>query len=304
MRSVFDSLSALPAASVLAVGTFDGVHLGHQKLLAEMLRFAQHSKREPWILSFEGSPKLDAISNRIYDLELQTHYLLEQGGTLIRQLFTPAFKQLSAEKFIEQLQGAEIFCGEDWRFGQGAQGNVTFLRHKGLTPQVIPYVVYDGERISSTRIRAALTAGEMALAAAMLGRPWKFCGKVCHGRGLAGKTFGVPTLNVPYRGRAGEHLVPLAKGVYHGWAEVVGKDLQPVCYRALINFGTAPSVKGLQEPIFEVHLLEANGDFYDCEVSLSIDQPLVRAERKFDSLSALHEQILDDLALCRERGRA
>jgi riboflavin kinase/FMN adenylyltransferase len=302
MNAVFDSLSALPKATALAVGAFDGVHLGHQAILAGMRAFANASGREAWMLSFDGSPRGEAPA-RIYDVALQTQYLLEQGGALIRQSFTPAFTHLSAADFVAQLNGAEIFCGEDWRFGEGAQGDVAFLQTHQLTPHVMPYVLYAGERISSTRIRAALMAGQMDHVRAMLGRSWEFCGTVCHGRGLAGKTFGVPTLNLPYRGRAGERLVPLAKGVYHGVAEVKCADEAPLQSRALVNFGTAPSVKGLDEPLFEVHLLEGAGDFYGCEVTLRIEQPLVRSERKFASLEALHAQILADLALCREGKR-
>jgi riboflavin kinase/FMN adenylyltransferase len=286
-------------ATALAVGTFDGVHLGHQAILTGMRAFAKTSGRAPWVLSFEGTPCGEEPA-RIYDVALQTHYLLEQGGTLIRQPFTNEFKRLSAADFVTLLKGAEIFCGEDWRFGEGAQGDVAFLQAQGLVPHVMPYVLHDGERISSTRIRAAMMAGKMDQATVMLGRTWEFCGTVCHGRGLAGKTFGVPTLNLPYRGRAGERLVPLAKGVYHGWAEVKRADKMLLQCKALMNFGTAPSVKGLEEPLFEVHLLDASGDFYDCEVTLRIGQPLVRAERKFTSLEALHAQILEDLARCQE----
>lgn len=299
MNAVFDSLAALPEATALAVGTFDGVHLGHQAILAGMRAFASASGREAWVLSFEGAPRGE-VPARIYDAALQTHYLLEQGGALIRQAFTPAFTHLSAADFVTQLNGAEIFCGEDWRFGAGAQGDVAFLQARGIAPHVMPYVLHEAERISSTRIRAALMAGEMDQAKAMLGRTWEFHGTVCHGRGLAGKTFGVPTLNLPYRGRAGERLVPLAKGVYYGSAEVKRLGEKPLTCHALVNFGTAPSVKGLDEPLFEVHLLETSGDFYGCEVALRIEKPLVRAERKFASLVALQEQILTDLALCRE----
>lgn len=302
---VYTSLSSLPAATALAVGTFDGVHVGHCAIFSEMLEFARQSGRTPWVLSFEGMPYGLAKSGdgpaRIYDVELQTRYLLAQGATLIRQTFTPDFTNLTAESFLEQLKGAEIFCGEDWRFGKGAQGDVAFLRKCQIPVHVIPYALYEGERVSSTRIRAALMAGLMDKASAMLGRVWEFCGTVCHGRGLAGKTFGVPTLNLPYCGRLGERLVPLAHGVYHGEADVKGAGKGSQTFKALINFGTAPSVKGLKEPLFEVHLLDANDDFYGCEVTLRIAQPCVRVERKFESLSALQAQIAEDLALCRER---
>lgn len=303
VTKVYHSLADLPPSTALAVGNFDGVHQGHQAILARMLTFAKQTERAPWILSFEGSPKggldITTAPERIYDLETQTRYLLETGATLIRQPFTSAFSNLTATDFLTQLNGAEIFCGEDWRFGKGAQGNVAFLTESGAPAHVVPYILYEDARISSTRIRAALADGAMDLAAAMLGRVWEFTGVVQHGRGLAGKTFGVPTLNVPYRGRAGERLVALAHGVYHGIAEVQRANGIET-FKALINFGIAPSVKGLAEPLFEVHLLDAHGDFYDCEVTLRIAKARIRAERKFDSLEALHAQILEDLAYCRE----
>lgn len=304
----FDSLDALPPATALAVGTFDGVHRGHQAILQQMLSVAHDTGKAPWVLTFEGAPTLSASSNpapaRIYDAALQTHYLLESGATLIRQPFTSAFSAISAADFLTRLKGAEVFCGDDWRFGKGAQGDIAFLKEHKIATHVVPYAQYKGERISSTRIRAALTAGAMDDATAMLGRPWAFCGVVQHGRALAGKTFGVPTLNLPYQGRAGEMLVPLAHGVYHGTATIHQANGVPKTYQALINFGTAPSIKGLEHPLFEVHLLDVSDDFYGCTVTLQIEKPRVRAERKFESLTALHAQILEDLAFCRENNRS
>lgn len=305
MQSVFDSLSALPPAAALAVGTFDGVHLGHQAILTEMLTFARRTARAPWVLSFEGSPaaflRPDAAPTQIYDVALQTQYLLDSGATLIRLPFTRAVAEVSATAFLAQLKGAAVFCGEDWRFGKGAEGCVSFLEAQGMSPHVVPYTCYDGQRISSTRIRAALTEGAMDAASAMLGRPWEFHGVVQHGRALAGKTFGVPTLNVPYRGRSGECLTPLARGVYHGTAQVTDRKGRQCTYPALMNFGIAPSVKGLSAPLFEVHLLDAVGDFYDTEVTLFLDTPRVREERKFESLEVLRAQIVADMACFRER---
>lgn len=304
VTKVYHSLADLPPSTALAVGNFDGVHQGHQAILARMLTFAKQTGRAPWILSFEGSPKggldITTAPERIYDLETQTRYLLETGATLIRQPFTSAFSNLTATDFLTQLNGAEIFCGEDWRFGKGAQGNVAFLTESGAPAHVVPYILYEDARISSTRIRAALADGAMDLAAAMLGRVWEFTGVVQHGRGLAGKTFGVPTLNLPYCGSAGERLVTLAHGVYHGVATVKRIDGNVETFNALINFGTAPSVKGLTEPLFEVHLLDACGDFYGCEVTLRIAKARIRSELKFDSLTSLQAQILEDLAHCRE----
>ena len=134
----------------------------------------------------------------------------------------------------------------------------------------------------------------VADAAAMLGRPWSFTGTVVRGRGLAGPSLGVPTANIPYRGRGGERMAPLAHGVYRAVAQVGGRR-----WPALLNFGTAPSVKGLAEPLFEAHLLGASGDLYGAEITLSLSEPRLRPERAFPTLEALRAQIRADLEACR-----
>lgn len=300
---VFSSLDALPPETALAVGTFDGVHRGHQAILKAMTAYAHATQRESWVLSFEGKPSTflnpETDKGAIYDADLQTAYLQRVGARLIRQPFDGAFAARSAEDFVQALRRAVVFCGEDWRFGKGAVGDIAFLRERGVEVHVIPYVIEAEERISSTRIRQAITEGAMDLAAAMLGRPWEFVGEVQHGRALAGKTFGVPTLNIPYKGRKGERLTPLAYGVYCGEAEVLRPDGSSLIAPALMNFGVAPSIKNVPEPLFEVHLLDVTGDFYGAKVTLRLAHPCVRKEQKFASLDALRAQILQDLAVCR-----
>lgn len=301
--AVYHSLDLLPPNTALAVGTFDGVHRGHQAILTTMAAYAQATQRAPWVLSFEGKPsaflKPECDKGAIYDADLQTAYLQTMGASLIRQPFNATFAARSAEDFLQALRNAVIFCGEDWRFGKGAVGDIAFLRERGVEVHVVPYVIEAGERISSTRIRQAITDGAMDLAATMLGRPWEFVGVVQHGRALAGKTFGVPTLNIPYKGRHGERLTPLAYGVYCGEAEVCQADGSTLVAPALMNFGVAPSIKNDPEPLFEVHLLDVSGDFYGATVTLRLTHPCLRREQRFASLEALRAQIHADLAVCR-----
>ena len=295
-----DPLCALPPDAVLAVGAFDGLHLGHQTLIADTLALARAESRPPAILTFTGSPRalLDPLHapGALFDRRAAQARLhdLAPDATLIFQPFTPAFAAIPAEVFARRLRGATVFCGEDWRFGARAEGTPERLRAWGHDVRVVPYAQWRGARISSTRIRADLAEGRPDAAAAMLGRPWAFTGRVVRGRGLAGPTFGVPTLNVPYVGRDGERMAPLAHGVYRAVAQI-GRDRWP----ALLNFGVAPSVKGLAAPLFEAHLIGASGDFYGAEVTLRLADARLRPERKFPSLDALRAQIQADLAACR-----
>lgn len=291
------ALAALPPRAAVAVGSFDGVHLGHQALLRAMLSFAETSGRPACVLTFEGSPRdfLDPAHAPGYILtpECQVNTLLaftKGKATLMRLRFDAALAAMSAADFADRLHGAALFCGEDWRFGKGAEGSPGFLRACGFDVHVIPYAQWAGSRISSTRVRAALTEGRMDAVAAMLGAPWQFTGRVTHGRGLAGPTFGVPTLNLPYD----TSMVPPARGVYRAYASLSNRGMWP----ALVNFGTAPSVKGEPAPLFEAHLIGASGDFYGATASLFFDTPLLRPERHFSSLDALRAQIHADLAAC------
>ena len=295
-----EPLDALPPGAAVAVGTFDGVHLGHRALLREMAAFAAAAGRPAWVLTFAGSPLAFLDPARQPGLLMDREAILRQlrlcvpGAHVIVQPFDAAFAALPAEAFARLLRGASVFCGEDWRFGAGAEGTPGFLRGRGLDVHVVPYARWEGGRISSTRVRAALAEGRLDAAAAMLGRPWAFTGRVVRGRGLAGPTFGVPTANLAYAGRAGERMAPLARGVYR--AEAI---LHEVSWPALVNFGVAPSVKGEPEPLFEAHLLGAGLDLYGANLTLSFDSPRVRPERRFPTPDALRAQIRADLEACR-----
>ncbi len=306
-RPVATSLAALPPHAALAVGTFDGVHCGHRALIGQMLAFAEAHQRPPCILTFTNSPLsyLDPANapGAIYDeprLLGQLQSLLpEPEGQLIALTFDAELAALSADAFAEALRSATIFCGEDWRFGRGAAGTPGYLAELGFEVRRVPYARSAGERISSTRLRAAMEQGAMDAVAAMLGTPWAFTGTVVYGRGLAGKTFGVPTLNIPYVGAGGTKMAPLARGVYTARAELSLRDGTLVTSRALVNFGVAPSIKGEPEPLFEAHLLDATGDFYGATATLVFETPRRRAEQKFPTLEALKAQIQADLAACR-----
>ncbi len=293
MSALLTSLSELPPHAVVAMGTFDGLHLGHQKILDAMLYFAVENDRPACVITFGSSPAhfFDPLHapGYICDPFVQQNQIIFFTHALSNLLVLPfdaTLAEMSAETFAQRLHGCTVFCGEDWRFGKNAEGKPSDLPDV----HIIPYAEYKGARISSTRIREAMAQGQMDEVAAMLGAPWTFVGMVQRGRGLAGKTFGVPTLNIPYIGTVDERMAPIAHGVYKATAEIDGER-----YDALLNLGTAPTVKGEAQPLFEVHLLNASGDYYSSYVTLRINSPRLRAEQKFDSLDALKAQIHADL---------
>ncbi len=295
-----DMLEALPPRAVVAVGTFDGLHLGHRALLRAAAAHALAAGRPFCVLTFTGSPLALLDPAHMPGLILDRAALRAAlraafpGAARLFQPFDPAFAAMPAEIFADALRGATVFCGEDWRFGAGARGDAAFLRSRGLEAYVVPYALWRGERVSSSRIRQALAAGRLDDASAMMGRPWAFRGTVVHGRGLAGPRLGVPTANLRFRGRDGERLAPLARGVYRATAH-----LHEIAWPALVNFGVAPSLKGEPEPLLEAHLIGAAGDLYGATLTLTIDTPLLRPERRFPDVAALRAQIHADLAALR-----
>lgn len=310
MEQWFYRLEDLPPGAVLVAGTFDGVHLGHEAIFAAARAEAAKRGQKPWIFSFLGHPAQilhpEAVPGALQDEAMQLWSLHREGAHhLMLEPFTRDFAELSAAAFAERLRGATLFCGEDWRFGKGAEGSADFLRARGFDVRVIPYAVYKGQRISSTRIREALQAGQMHDVAQMLGRPWCYCGPIVHGRGLAGKSFGVPTCNIPYVAQGAQPLAPLGYGVYAATATLLPPSGATETYPAVVNFGVAPTIKDDPLPQFEAHLFGAYGDYYGSMVQLSFAHDRLRPEQSFASIDALKQQIvLDARACCQQLGVA
>ncbi len=297
-----NSLDRLPASSALAVGTFDGVHVGHQALIRAMRDFAESTHRTPCILTFSNSPNALLAPNRVPGRILQEQAFLRElsallpDGTLLCVPFDHALADLSAQDFANRLRGTTIFCGEDWRFGAGAEGTPDFLKAQGFDVRVVPYATWQGERVSSTRIRASMASGRLDAVSAMLSRPWSFEGRVIHGRQLARELLGIPTANIPYVASPDEApLAPLARGVYSAIATTPTSS-----HPALVNFGVAPSIKNESTPLFEAYLLDITEDLYDSPVRLSFTSAQIRPEVKFSSVDALKAQVLEDLKRVRE----
>lgn len=278
---------------VIALGFFDGVHLGHQALLAECCRLAQKLLCVPAAITFQTHPlallsgKAPKLINTPRDRQkLLYRYGMEQVRMLT---FDQATMSMPWQRFWEQLleQGAAgIVCGHDFRFGHRGEGTAEKLQaacaQRGIACSVVPEQAVEGIRISSTYIRTLLETGDMDRAIRFLGHPHLMTGTVVSGRGL-GHTIGVPTANLSLP----EEVLCPRFGVYACTATVDGKT-----YNAVTNVGTRPTVGGHRVTV-EPWLLDFSGDLYGKELSLEFYH-FLRPETKFDSLDALKEQIRTD----------
>jgi len=276
----------------LAVGFFDGVHLGHQKILrgaSSVLTFRNHPLS---LLAPERVPRL------IMSPEERMAAIRACGVEHVTMLaFTRQVADLLPSAFLKEYvfarqglrPGLRIRCGENWRFGKGGLGDAAFARASGAEVEIVPYAEYKGERISSTRIRACLERGEIEDANAMLGRRYEVRGSRVEGKGL-GTKLGFPTINLKLPMRDSQ-LVTLPHGVY----EVVMNG-----ERGLANYGVAPTFgdQAWSEPVLEVHLLCSSSSFVLRPSVLAVVEfvRFLRPERKFASVDELKRQIAADCA--------
>ena len=298
MIPVFEHWQDTPAAwkgGAVALGNFDGVHRGHQALLARTAGHARALGAPLVALTFEPHPRRFFVADTgPFRLTLPPAKirLLEQYGVqaVLAQRFDPAFAAVTAEAFVDEvllagLGARHVVCGYDFTFGARRSGNVEKLRKmgdkRGLGVTVLDPVMREGEIYSSTRIREALRAGMAGEAAELLGHPWEIEGVVEQGD-QRGRTIGFPTANVAL----GEHLRPRF-GVYAVRTLVDGKWLNGVA-----NLGKRPTVGKLQEN-FEVHLFDFAGDLYGKTLRVQLVD-FIRPEMKFAGLDQLKAQIAAD----------
>jgi riboflavin kinase/FMN adenylyltransferase len=296
-----EALSTCTAPLHLALGVFDGVHVGHRAVIEAARQQVESHGGNCVVVTFDPHPIRVLAPERaprqlLASLDHKAR-LLEKihVDALLALPFTREFAQISATDFIESLVRHQhvttIAVGEDWRFGKGREGDVSFLRRIGekLGFQVIalPPVMHQGERISSTRIRQSIRDGAMANAAEMLGRPYGIEGLVVKGQQL-GRTLGFPTANIAL----GEEQLP-PDGV---WAVRGHGDGH--AWQGVANLGNRPTVDGLTR-VFEVHLFDHDSDLYGKMLEVEFVKHL-RPEQKFPSLDALREQITKDVTGARE----
>ncbi|MCU0792518.1 MAG: riboflavin biosynthesis protein RibF [Opitutaceae bacterium] len=309
MANVFNSLAAASALAGrrplhLAIGMFDGVHLGHQAVIDSAARSARRSGGVAAVLTFDPHPsrlfRPEAPVRLIMDRPRRVAALLAQGvAGVIVQPFDAAFASIEAEDLLPHLRANlpslhTVYVGENWRFGKGRRGDVALLvaeaKKLGLHVVSAPRINGDGEPISSTRIRALLTEGRIDAANVLLGSAYGSEGVVAGGKQL-GRTLGFPTLNLPWspdlQPRLGVYVVTVRR------AE--GGDAP---HRAVANYGLRPTVEQAISPQLEVHLLDdcpyGPGDFLRTDWLA-----FLRPERKFAGIDELRAQIALDLEAAR-----
>lgn len=288
-----------PKKVCLAIGFFDGVHLGHQQIIRQTVADAELHEALAIVITFDRHPKTivapDRVPPLIYSLDQRLRAIASTGAdTTLLIHFDKGFSLQTGEEFIRHLQAdfphiQSICVGSSFTFGHKRSGNVALLQKFGqelkFSVHGLAAVSLDGEVVSSTRIREAIQRGQLDLASQMLGRPYALAGKVAKGEQL-GHKLGFPTANLDCIGRV---LPP--KGVYAAHTVVSGRT-----YRVVLNIGVRPTVAATTAQVrVEAHLLDFNGDLYGQDLELTFVEKL-REEQKFPSLDALKAQISADIA--------
>ncbi len=287
-----------------AIGMFDGVHLGHQRVLRQTVEDTARSGGISAAVTFDQHPAHVIAPARapllIYSLPQRLHRIGSLGIEAILLIhFDRAFSEQSAEEFIanlaSQFQIQSVSVGSRFVFGHNRTGNVGLLQKLGLRlgfrVHGVPPVRWEDRDVSSTRIRQAIKEGELSWAAQLLGRPYSVAGQVVPGARLGGK-LGFPTANLDVSGLA---LPP--KGVYAGRAAANGET-----WGAVANLGSRPTLNRPENEVqLEVHLLDFGGDLYGQELEFQFGKRL-RGERRFASLEMLRDQIGKDVAAARREG--
>ena len=293
------------SSSVVTVGTFDGVHVGHQAILRYLVNRAAERSGTSVVLSFDPHPR-----EVVHGEEVALLTTIDERAEVMEKLgidrfivipFTEEFSKLQAESFVRDILVSriglqEIVIGYDHAFGRDRRGDAELLadlgNEHGFTVDIIPAQVVEEHVVSSTEIRAALTeSGDVKLAAQMLGRRYSLKGTVTKGDGR-GRTIGFPTANLSV-----DHprkTIPAA-GVYAVRVHVPAGESHEV-YAGMMNIGNRPTFKG-QDFAVEVHLLEFEGNLYGQDLRIEfVDR--MRDERKFDSVEGLMEQLSRDRSRC------
>ncbi|HWR76282.1 MAG TPA: bifunctional riboflavin kinase/FAD synthetase [Thiobacillus sp.] len=283
----------------VTIGNFDGLHLGHQAMLARLQDVAQARGLPSCVLSFEPHPREfftpEQAPARLSSLREKAECLQRQGIDRLHVFrFDRAFSALSAEAFIEQvlgrtLQARYVLVGDDFRYGAKRAGDFALLetlgQSLGFDAEFLPTVEVAGERASSTAVRSALAAGELEHAARLLGRPYSISGRVVHGDKL-GRDIGFPTANIQLK-----HNRPPLLGIFA--VELYGLNGEPLPGAA--SLGKRPTVKKPDAaPVLEVHLLDFNADIYGRRVRVDFLHKL-RDEAKYPDLDSLVAQIKRDV---------
>jgi riboflavin kinase/FMN adenylyltransferase len=291
-------ISTLLGGCVATIGNFDGVHLGHQALLSNVVKTAKSLGLPSLVITFEPQPLEYLIPQksvpRLTRLR-EKFYLLSKAGidNILIIRFDEDFARLTADEFIQsllidKLKVKHLIVGDDFRFGRGRQGDIALLKEAGLTVETQTDIIIDSERVSSTRVRQALLSGDHALAHRLLGRSYFMMGRVVHGNKL-GRVLGYPTANI-YLHRKASPVMGIYVVKMHGLTK---KPLPGVA-----NIGIRPTIGGTRS-LLEVHIFNFNQSIYGKYVSVEFCHKL-RDEERYESLDALKAQIDIDAEQARE----
>lgn len=290
-----------PRGSVVCIGAFDGLHLGHRALIGRAVARAREQGLDATLLSFEPLPREHFSRNdpppRLLWPRRKIELLCGAGVDVIGLLrFNADLAALSAEDFVqrvlrERLRAREVWIGRDFRFGHRRAGDASLLERLGdqlgFTVSVLSPVAIDGQRVSSSRIRERLGAGDLDTAAELLGRPYAMSGRVIHGQQL-GRELGYPTANLSLHGRQ-----PALGGIFAVRVHGVGGKPRP----GVASIGTRPTVDG-SDSLLEAHLFDFDGDLYGRLIEVEFVAKL-RDEEKFVDLPSLVEQMDRDAVIAR-----
>jgi len=288
------SLQRARGRCALTIGNFDGVHRGHRALVERVVSKARESNLTPCVLTFEPHPREyfapKAAPARITRLRDKLELLAEAGVAHAHVArFDAAFATLSAEHFIDEvlergLGTRWLLVGRDFRFGARRAGDFATLQGRGFGVEAMPDVQLDGERVSSSAVRAALASGELRTAERLLGHPYTISGRVAHGAKL-GRGLGFPTANIVLR-----RPPPLA-GIYVVQVDGLG--------RGVASVGRRPTVNPVPIPLLEVHLFDHDADLYGEHLCVRFLEKL-RDEEKYEGLAALQAAIARDAHRAKE----
>lgn len=310
MRLIRD-IDALPAGAegaAIAIGNFDGLHLGHQSVLAAMRSAAKRTGGKPSVLTFEPHPRMffrkSSEPLRVEPFHIKMKRMAALGVEQVFILrFNEMFSQLSAEAFAvnilaKKLRAAHIVTGENFVFGHKRSGSREYLETLAAQGMfgytAVSPVEVAGAPCSSSHIRDALGQGDVEAASVLLGREYEVFGRIQRGAGR-GKDLGFPTMNIRL-----QHLFAPRAGVYA--VEVAAEsslgEPAPVWHPGVANWGTRPTFDGL-EKVFEIHLLQGQAFDYGQRIRVAL-RSYIREERKFPDIGALTRQISEDTSTARK----
>ncbi|MCD8377704.1 MAG: bifunctional riboflavin kinase/FAD synthetase [Candidatus Gastranaerophilales bacterium] len=285
-------------SSAAALGFFDGVHLGHQKLVSNLVNFAKQNGEKSVIVTFSNSPAGYFVNNPEYltNNTEKEEILSELGVDYVIELnFDERLMDMTAIDYLkflhENIHPVILMTGFNHAFGKNKTGNPEFLKQHehifGYKYYELQPVKSENEIISSTAIKKYLKNGEIKRANELSGRKFKLTGTVIKGRQL-GRTIGFPTANILYP----KKKVKIPFGVY--CCEVIARNKK---YKGILNYGIKPTIDGKNSPLAEVHIIGFDNDIYGQNIDILIENR-IRDEKKFDSLETLQAQIREDIKKC------